>query len=264
MRNLLRALIAAIRTLLEEIVSKTKKRNHKAKPNGLNGAEHRGLEPASPKISESPRSVVADRETTSPLAQTQMATSSSGGSIGTKQPSSLPSSSGPLDPGKTADGKREILPSFVDALSGAFGTKDQDLILQLLLQVNLAAPSTGLDPAKKFTIASLRGIAPRDALEGMMASQMVIAHNQAMELYRQASLATTSVVVEFNLNLATKLVRTFLAQMEGLDRHRIKDVKKMNLERMCLDDGSDITPVSHQRSLGASAEDHGKANGKSN
>ena len=36
------------------------------------------------------------------------------------------------------------------------------------------------------TLAALAGIAPKDELEGMMAAQLVAAHNAAMECYRRA------------------------------------------------------------------------------
>ncbi len=38
------------------------------------------------------------------------------------------------------------------------------------------------------TVAALMGIAPKDELEGMMAAQLVAAHNAAMECYRRAML----------------------------------------------------------------------------
>lgn len=39
------------------------------------------------------------------------------------------------------------------------------------------------------TAAGLVGIAPRDELEGMMAAQLIAAHNAAMECYRRAMLS---------------------------------------------------------------------------
>ena len=36
------------------------------------------------------------------------------------------------------------------------------------------------------TVAALVGIAPKDELEGMMAAQLIAAHNAAMECYRRA------------------------------------------------------------------------------
>src|SRR5688572_16929395 len=46
----------------------------------------------------------------------------------------------------------------------------------------------GEDRQVNATIAALAGISPRDELEGMMAAQLVAAHNAAMECYRRAML----------------------------------------------------------------------------
>src|SRR5687767_7662922 len=42
------------------------------------------------------------------------------------------------------------------------------------------------DKQVSATVAALMGIAPKDELEGMMAAQLVAAHNAAMECYRRA------------------------------------------------------------------------------
>jgi len=38
-------------------------------------------------------------------------------------------------------------------------------------------------------LAALIGIAPKDEIEGMLAAQLIAAHNAAMECYRRAMLA---------------------------------------------------------------------------
>ena len=43
------------------------------------------------------------------------------------------------------------------------------------------------DKQLSATVAALIGIGPKDELEGMMAAQLVAAHNAAMECYRRAS-----------------------------------------------------------------------------
>jgi hypothetical protein len=46
-----------------------------------------------------------------------------------------------------------------------------------------------LDEQYSATVAGLMGIGPRDELEGMIAAQLLAAHNSAMECYRRAMLA---------------------------------------------------------------------------
>ena len=45
------------------------------------------------------------------------------------------------------------------------------------------------DTQIKATLAALVGIAPKDEIEGMLAAQLIAAHNAAMECYRRAMLA---------------------------------------------------------------------------
>jgi hypothetical protein len=48
------------------------------------------------------------------------------------------------------------------------------------------ADEAAQDRQVNATIAALSGIAPQDELEGMMAAQLLAAHNAAMECYRRA------------------------------------------------------------------------------
>jgi hypothetical protein len=66
------------------------------------------------------------------------------------------------------------------------------------------------DRQQSATIAALVGIGPSDELEGMMAAQLIAAHNAAMECYRRAMLGEqTFEGRRENLNQANKLSRTW-------------------------------------------------------
>ena len=70
---------------------------------------------------------------------------------------------------------------------------------------------------------ALRGIAPRDPLEGMLAAQMIATHEAAMECFRRAHLPEqTFEGRQAALGQANKLVRSYTALVEALDRHRGK------------------------------------------
>jgi hypothetical protein len=244
-------------------------RNKKVRTNGLDRTA-RGLKPAKPKISESQRTVVADREKISPrrerstLAQSQISTSNNAESIRTKRPPSPPRSDGPLK-FKELGEEYESSPSYAAAGARTFGTSDGDLSSELLIQVIAALPRVELhDPDGNYALAALYDISPRDALEGMLAAQMVAVHHLAMDLVRRAAAPVqSSGGMERNGNLATKLLRTFIAQLETLDRHRGKGEQKINVEHMHIRDGAQgiVRPISHEGPLEAAAEDHGKANG---
>ena len=65
--------------------------------------------------------------------------------------------------------------------------------------------------------AALVGMAPRDEMEGMIAAQLIAAHNAAMECYRRAMIPEqTFEGRRENLNQANKLSRTYGALLESL------------------------------------------------
>jgi hypothetical protein len=82
-------------------------------------------------------------------------------------------------------------------------------------------------------VAALVGVAPRDELEGMMAAQLIAAHNAAMECYRRAMLGEqTFEGRRENLTQANKLGRTYAALVEALNRHRGKGHQKVTVEHV--------------------------------
>ena len=83
------------------------------------------------------------------------------------------------------------------------------------------------------TVAGLAGIGPKDELEGMMAAQLVAAHNAAMECYRRAMIGEqTFEGRRENLNQANKLSRTWATLLEALNRHRGKGQQKVTVEHV--------------------------------
>ena len=82
-------------------------------------------------------------------------------------------------------------------------------------------------------IQALVGIAPKDELEGMMAAQLIAAHNAAMECYRRATIAgQTFDGWRESLSQANKLSRTFATLLEALNRHRGKGQQKVTVEHV--------------------------------
>jgi hypothetical protein len=105
------------------------------------------------------------------------------------------------------------------------------------------------------TVAALMGIGPRDELEGMMAAQLVAAHNAAMECYRRAMIGEQSFEGRReNLTQANKLSRTYAALVEALNRHRGKGQQKVTVEHVHVHAGG-------QAVVGAVAAEGGVASG---
>jgi hypothetical protein len=95
-----------------------------------------------------------------------------------------------------------------------------------------------LDRQLAAAAAALVGIGPKDELEGMMAAQLIAAHNAAMECYRRAMIGEqTFEGRRENLAQANKLSRTYAALLEALNRHRGKGQQKVTVEHVHVHSG---------------------------
>ena len=85
----------------------------------------------------------------------------------------------------------------------------------------------------RATVAALMGIAPRDELEGMMATQLIAAHQATMECYRLAMIGEqTFEGWRESLNQANKLSRTWATLLDALNKHRGKGQQKVTVEHV--------------------------------
>src|SRR5438874_744640 len=91
---------------------------------------------------------------------------------------------------------------------------------------------------RNATIAALIGIGPKDELEGMMAAQLIAAHNAAMECYRRGMIGEQSFEGRReNLAQANKLSRSFATLLEALNHHRGKGQQKVTVEHVHVHSG---------------------------
>jgi hypothetical protein len=135
-------------------------------------------------------------------------------------------------PGPTSDA---VKAAVADLMKQTFGTKDEELQYRFVMQAGTIFPDFTGRELKSFDLvaASLRGIGPRDSLEGMLGVQMVATHVLAMEFMRRAAFnAQTDLGVEVCINRATKLLRTFTSLTETLGRYRGKGEQKMTVEHV--------------------------------
>jgi hypothetical protein len=83
------------------------------------------------------------------------------------------------------------------------------------------------------TLDGLVGIGPKDEFEGMIAAQLLAAHNATMECYRRAMLGEqTFEGRRENLSQANKLSRTYAVLLDALNRHRGKGQQKVTVEHV--------------------------------
>lgn len=139
---------------------------------------------------------------------------------------------------KGFDGKKITLDE-ADDLMGVVGSSDNDLIATLLSQVpNTLPPHLINESGVNEVIAMLHGIGPQDELEGMLSVQMVAVHSMAMEMANRCMLKDqTFEGVNANVNHVTKLMRTFTAQVEALQRYRGKGKQVIQVQHVHVSDG---------------------------
>ena len=83
------------------------------------------------------------------------------------------------------------------------------------------------------TFVALVGIGPNDELKGMVATQLLAAHNAAMECYRRAMIGEqTFEGRRENPSQANKLSRTFAMLLDALNHHRGKGQQKVTVEHV--------------------------------
>jgi hypothetical protein len=129
----------------------------------------------------------------------------------------------------------------------AFGTADTDLQAHLVFQAWQCFP--GVLNAKKdhkeiwqacnTALAFLAEIKPRNPIEAMLATQMLATHNSAMESFTHAMLAgQTFEGRKARMDYATKMTRTFAAQMDALKKYREGASPKMTIGHVHVNDGA--------------------------
>ena len=107
------------------------------------------------------------------------------------------------------------------------------------------------------TLAALTGIAPKDELEGMMAAQLIAAHNASMECYRRAMIGDQPFEGRReNLNQANKLSRTWATLLDALNKHRGKGQQKVTVEHVHVHAGGQAVVGTVERQGGGDKNKH--------
>jgi len=116
-----------------------------------------------------------------------------------------------------------------------------------------------VDKALRAAYDALKGIAPRNETEGMLAAQMIGTHNAALECLRRAMIdGQTFEGRDQNLKHAAKFMALYERQVAALDKHRGKGKQKITVEHVNVHAGGQaiVGDVNAgDRSSAASAED---------
>jgi hypothetical protein len=111
--------------------------------------------------------------------------------------------------------------------------------------------------------AGLPGIRPKDALEEMVAAQMLAVHDAAMECFRLAQREEYPHAQRQHLDQAGKLSRTFAMLLDSLNRHRGKGMQKITVEHVHVHSGGQaVVGVVNTPGGGVQTESENQPNGK--
>ena len=147
------------------------------------------------------------------------------------------------------------------SLENLFGTADPNAAGHFFnelagLATDVSSPSLDSETINA-ALAVIHGIQPRDEVEAMLALQMVGIHKASMRCLRVANREdATFEGRDVNLKHATKLTRTYAAQMEALNKYRGKGQQKMTVEHVHVHDGGQaiVGPVSRDGGKGGGGE----------
>ena len=108
-----------------------------------------------------------------------------------------------------------------------------------MILIQLISSITHSDETKgNGAIAMYAGINPQDTIERLLAAQMVAVHNMAMECSQNAMLPEQTIDgVERNINRVTKLNRTFITQVEVLNKYRTGGKQTIQVQHVNVNEG---------------------------
>ena len=87
-------------------------------------------------------------------------------------------------------------------------------------------------------LAAVSGIAPKDEAEALLAVQMTTIHQTSLSCLRRANAENQTFAGRMgNINQAVKLMRTYTAQLESLNKYRGKGRQKMTVEHVHVHEG---------------------------
>src|SRR5215212_1314626 len=147
------------------------------------------------------------------------------------------------------DGWRTRLLDAFGTTSLAFADMEVNRLLNAMIPEGGAPSEAELNAA----VAVVHGTGPRDEIEAMLASQMAVTHALAMDLLGRTRQSPTVPYMQVCANLATKLQRTFVQQVETLAKLRRGGEQKVRVEHVHVHAGGQaiVGNVAHPGGGGA-------------
>jgi hypothetical protein len=134
-------------------------------------------------------------------------------------------------------------------VANAFGTGSSHFVSGLLGQLadvsrrGAEVKSTELD----FMLTVVRGIAPRDETEALLAVQMSAIHNATLAAARRLNHVGNIAQHDSNANVLNKLARTFAVQLEALKKYRTAGDEAIKVQNVTVNNGGQAIVSNVQR-----------------
>lgn len=157
---------------------------------------------------------------------------------------------GETEPKILAVSDQEDRKGVLKRIGGSQSNDWNNLIANQAMQALWENPvgATVEDKDRRAIVGALDGISPGDELEGMMAAQLIAAHNAAMRCYRRAMLEDRPLPRREHLDQANKLSQTWAALLGALGKHRGKGRQKITVEHVHVHAGGQAVVGNIERS----------------
>ena len=122
----------------------------------------------------------------------------------------------------------------------AVGSNSMDIVQYLLGPTAALLADSKDEDIRRVALdntTTLLNAIPQNELEGMLAAQMISIHDLLMKQVRNCATDNRVDVVNLKINQITKLSRTFIAQLDALNKHRGKGQQKITVEHVTVNEG---------------------------
>jgi hypothetical protein len=138
--------------------------------------------------------------------------------------------------------------------ASALGTSDLAFAGTLFGQLAQVARAAGAlsEADLNGALALVRGLAPTDETEAMLAAQMTAVHNASMAAAGRLAQADTPELQDSASTAFNKLTRTFATQVEALKKYRLKGEQTIKVQHVTVNDGGQAIVGNVQHAPGGS------------
>jgi hypothetical protein len=134
---------------------------------------------------------------------------------------------------------------FASSVYAATGSANEQYALKLITQIamgcfNFSGKEIKVHAADTINESTgvLLSLAPKDEIEGMLCSRLLVLHDQAMQFMSRVSLKDqTCPGIDLNVNRSTKLMRLYNETLETLMRYRRKGEQKVTVQHVNVNNG---------------------------